>query len=60
MAAAFGSDLCAGYISTMSMPACCFSRLIRAQQFRFSVPVLDGSARQFPLIFDRYSWIGLY
>ena len=42
------------------MPACCFSRLIRAQQFRFRVPVLDGSARQCPLSFDRYSWIGLY
>jgi len=35
-------------MSTMSMPACCFSRLMRAQQFRFSVPVLDGSARQLP------------
>lgn len=52
--------MCAGYIASTSMPAYCFNRLMRPQQFRFSVPVPEGSARQCPLIFDKYSWIGLY
>ena len=34
--------------------------LMRPQQVRFSVPVLDGSAAHCPFDFARYSWIGLY
>ena len=42
----FGSVLWVGYIAKTSIPAICFSMLIRPTQFRFSVPVLEGNAIQ--------------